>query len=116
MKNEVLWKDAVLINGLWVLEVFPVDFENEYLNDVQFGDNEEDILKQLLEFENNGKYIEPLYDCDKFFSSVKEKYNLKEEDEVITYMFNDVDEEIESSISKDIDIAWLGGYINGVNI
>lgn len=113
MQNKVEWMDIVRINDEYYLERFDVEFEDKRLNRYKFGNDMLSIEKKLEKIEENLDDFDwdCLYDCSDFFSSVREKYNLDEDEEIETYMFDDIDlpEEIE------FDIAWLGGYINGVN-
>lgn len=116
MKNNVVtWRDIVKINGEYFLEVFEVSLEDRRLNNVYLGDDEETILKNIqniLGKDYNGD--NPLYDCGDFFTKVAEKHNISDEDEIETYLFDDL--ELNDEVCKKFDIAWLGGYINSVNI
>ena len=115
MKNKVEWMDIVKVNGEYYLERFDVEFEESELDDIYLGDNMMDILNKIAIVERSIEYvIDPLYDCSNFFSSVREKYNLDEDEEIETYLFNDID--LPEEITKKYDIAWCGGYINGINI
>lgn len=119
-KNKVYWQDIVKIGDEYYLERFEVGFEDIRLNGIEFGDDEKSILNKLEELEKElaGFDFEddPLYDLGDFFIAVGEKYNLTEDelDDVKTYMFDDID--LPDEVCKKWDIAWLGGYINGVNI
>lgn len=116
MKNVVKWKDVVKVNGEYYVEIFEVEFDDSRLNKIEtyLGDDEEIIINALIELENEIDGFrfdeDPLYNCDKFFDAVREKYNLDEDDDIETYMFDSID------IPEEFDIAWLGGYINGINI
>ena len=115
MKNKVEWQDIVKVNGEYYLERFDVEFEESELDDIYLGDNMIDILNKIAIVERSLEYeIDPLYDCGDFFDSVREKYNISEDDDVETYLFDDID--LPEEVTKEFDIAWLGGYINGVNI
>lgn len=119
MKNKVEWQDIVKVNGEYYLERFDIEFEDSRLNDVNcLGYNEDIIINNLtkLEREIDGFCFDddPLYNCDDFFEYVKEKYNLYEDDDIETYLFDDID--LPEEVTQEFDIAWLGGYINGVNI
>ena len=121
MKNKVEWQDIVKVNGKYYLERFDVEFEDKRLNDWHFEADEELIINELISLENvfngfsfNNNYFEPLYDCDNFFNSVRKKYGLSKDDYIETYLFDHID--LPDEVFKKYDIAWLGGYINGVNI
>ena len=118
MKNEVYWKDIVRIGDDYYLECFEVGFEDIRLNNIEFSDDEDSILKKLEELENElaGFERDLVYDLGDFFIAVGEKYNLTEDelDDVESYMFDGID--LPDEVCKKYDIAWLGGYINGVNI
>lgn len=108
MKNKVEWIDIVRINDKYYLERHDVEFEEDVLNHANYlGDNMDTILENiyLLDADNDC-----LYNCSDFFDAVREKYNLDEDEEIETYMFDDID------VPEEFDIAWLGGYINGMNI
>lgn len=116
MRNKVEWQDIVKVNGEYYLEMFEVEFEDSRLNNIRFGDKMILILDKLEQLENELDDFDwdCLYDCDDFFVSVKEKYNLNEDDDIETYLFDDID--LPEEVTQKYDIAWLGGYINGVNI
>lgn len=114
MKNKVFWQDIVKIGDEYYLERFEVEFEDSNLNEVYLGDDEKSILDKLQELLLYDFEDEPLYDCGDFFVAIREKYNLDEDDDVETYMFDDID--LPDEVCEKFDIAWLGGYINGVNI
>ena len=106
--NNIIWKDIVKIKNEYFQEEFNVEFENKKLNDIEFANNEKDILKQLENVDD-----EPLYDCSNFFDLVAKKYNV-DVDDIQTYLFDNID--LPDEVCKKFDIAWLGGYINGINI
>lgn len=113
--NKVEWQDIVKVNGEYYLERFEVEFEDEELNSYQFPNNENGIIEDLYRLEKlNKEYYDPLYNCDKFFEAVRKKYNLAEDNYIETYMFDEID--LPEEVEQEFDIAWLGGYINGVNI
>lgn len=116
MSNIVEWMDIVKINDNYYLERFPVDFEDDRLKEISFGNDESEIINKLSELEVSLEDFEsdPLYDCSKFFDSIRKKYNLGDDEEIKTELFDDL--EAPSYIYEKFDIAWLGGYINGVNI
>lgn len=117
MKNKVEWADIVKIGENYYLEKFPVVFEDSRLNEIQFESDESSILEKLscLEKELDDFSIEsPLYDCSSFFDAVRKKYNLSEDDEIETELFDNLD--APASVYEKYDVSWLGGYINGVNI
>lgn len=116
VKNNISWRDIVKIKGNYYLEEFDVEFEDVKLNDVKLPDNESEILKKLEEFEKQGVCTNPLYDCSNFFAELAAKYSLSEEEmeDVETYLFDDID--LPKEACEEFDIAWLGGYVNGVNI
>jgi uncharacterized protein YkuJ len=120
MKNTVEWQDIVKIGDEYYLECFEVEFEDERLNEIKFGKDERSIINKLKELENDLADFDfeddPLYSCSNFFLAIGEKYNLTEDelDDVETYMFDDID--LPDEVCEKYDIAWLGGYINGVNI
>lgn len=113
MKNKVEWLDIVKVNGGYYLERFDVEFEDKRLNRYKLGNDMNSIEEKLEQIEENLDDFDwdCLYNCDNFFESVREKYNLTEDDEIKTYMFDDIELPEES----EFDIAWCGGYINGVN-
>ena len=116
MRNKVEWQDIVKVNGECYLERFDVEFEDSRLNNIRFGDNMILILDKLEELENELDDFDAdcLYDCGDFFVSVREKYGLDEDEDVETYLFDDID--LPDEVTKEFDIVWLGGYINEVNI
>ena len=116
MRNKVEWQDIVKVNGEYYLERFDVGFEDSRLNNIRFGNDMILILDKLeeLEHELNDFDYDCLYDLSDFFDSVREKYGLDEDDDVETYMFDGID--LPEEVTQKYDIAWLGGYINGVNI
>lgn len=116
MKNKVEWQDIVKVNGEYYLEMFDVEFEDERLNNIIFGNDMILILDKLeeLKHELDDFDYDCLYDCSDFFASVREKYDLDEDEEVETYLFDYID--LPDEVTEKYDIAWLGGYINGVNI
>ena len=116
MRNKVEWQDIVKVNGEYYLERFDVGFEDSRLNNIIFGDNmiSIDIKLEELEHELDDFDYECLYDLSDFFTSVREKYDLDDDDDVETYMFDGID--LPEEVTEKYDIAWLGGYINGVNI
>ena len=116
MKNKVEWLDIVKVNGEYYLERFDVEFEEERFDDIFLGDNMISIWSNLSIIESEyGCETDCLYNCDNFFESVREKYNLTEDDDIETYMFDGLDNAPDEVFNK-YDIAWCGGYINGVNI
>ena len=118
MKNEVRWQDIVRIKGEYHLETFDVTFEDERLNDIELPDGESEILEKLEELEEilEDFSSDPLYDCSNFFNAVQEKYGLTDDEmeDVETYLFDNID--LPKEVCEKYDIAWLGGYINGINI
>ncbi len=118
MKNTVEWRDIVKIGDEYYLESFEVGFEDMRLNEIEFGDDEKSILDKLKELESElpGFEKDLVYDLGDFFIAVGEKYNLTEDelDDVESYMFDGID--LPDEVCEKWDIAWLGGYINGVNI
>lgn len=117
MKNKVEWQDIVRINDEYYLERHDVEFEYEFaqLDDVYLGDDEGSIINKIMELSDEfdkGEF--PLYDCSDFFGSITEKYRLDDDDDIETYLFDDID--LPEEVTKKFDIAWCGGYINGVNI
>lgn len=118
MKNNVYWQDIVKIKGKYYLEDFDVDFEDKRLEDEYLGESEDDILQKISEYEEKYEDFisDPLYDCSKFFEGIQKKYNLTDDEmeEVETYLFDDLD--LPREVCEEFDIAWLGGYINGMNI
>ena len=120
MKNKVEWQDIVRIGDEYYLESFDVEFEDERLNEIEFGKDEKSILEKLEELETELAGFdfenEPLYSCSNFFLAIGEKYNLtpNELGNVKTYLFDGID--LPDEVCEKYDIAWLGGYINGVNI
>lgn len=117
MKNKVKWKDIVKVNGEYHLETFDVQFEDEYgkLNDVYLGESEKSIIDKIGHLTDYFKDDTPLYNCDNFFDSVREKYGIAEDEDVETYLFDDF-ENVPDGVLMEFDVAWLGGYINGINI
>ena len=120
MKNIVEWQDIINIGDKYYLERFEVGFEDIRLNEIEFGEDEKSIIDKLKELETELAGFdfenEPLYSCSDFFLAIGEKYNLapNELENVKTYLFDDID--LPDEVCKKYDIAWLGGYINGVNI
>lgn len=111
-RSSVIWRDIVFINGEYFLEEFPVVFENPVMNSLKFSDDEEEILNMLEDYDNG---IEDcIYDCSDFFDAIRKKYDMSEDEEVLTYMFDEFD--LPDEICKKYDVAILGGYINGFNI
>lgn len=117
MKNKVEWQDIVKVNDEYYLERFDIEFEDTRLNDIEFGndmisifDKIEDLESELDDFESDC-----LYDCSDFFYSVREKYGLSEDDNIETYIFDGLNYAPDEVFEK-FDIAWCGGYINGVNV
>lgn len=117
MKNKVEWKDVVKVNGEYYLETFNVQFEDEYekLNDIYLGESEKSIIDKIGQLTDCFKNDMPLYNCDNFFDSVKEKYGIAEDEDVTTYLFDDFGD-IPDEALREFDVDWLGGYINGINI
>ena len=110
--SNVTWRDIVSINGEYFLEEFPVSFENPVLNSLKFPKGEDEILNMIEDYDNGVE--DCIYDCSNFFEEVRKKYKLPNTDDIETYLFDDID--LPEEITKKIDIAWLGGYINGFNI
>ena len=112
MKNKVEWIDIIRIDDEYYLERHDITFEEDVLNHANYlGDNMDTILENiyLLDADNDC-----LYNCSDFFDAVREKYNLDEYEEIETYMLDDID--LPEEVCQKFDIAWLGGYINGMNI
>lgn len=116
--NDVRWQDIVKIKGNYYLETFKVDFEDKRFSEIYLGESESEILEKIEEYEQMYEDIvsDPLYDCSDFFKAIQDKYKLSDDelDDVETYLFDDLDLPME--VCKKFDIAWLGGYINGINI
>ena len=114
MKNKVMWKDIVLIKGNYFVETIDVEFEDEKLVDIEFPNTEQEILDKLKE-----RGISPtcdiIYNCDKFFEDIAEKYNV-EIDDITTYMFDNINIPKEILDILPCGIELCGGYINGFNI
>lgn len=111
MKNKVEWMDIVKINDEYYLERHDVEFEEKEFDEIYLGNDETSILNNVNSIANKYNFDwDCLYDCSDFFVAVREKYGLDEDDDIETYMFNDID------IPEEFDIAWMGGYINGMNI
>ena len=117
MQNKVEWMDIVRINDEYYLERFDVEFEDKRLNRYKFGNDMLSIEKKLEKSKKNLDDFDSdcLFDCSDFFYSVREKYNLDEDYEIETYMFDGLND-APDEVFKEYDIAWCGGYINGVNI
>lgn len=115
MKNKVEWMDIVKVNEEYYLERHDVEFEEKEFDEIYLGDDEVSIFDNVDLIANKYDYEwDCLYDCDDFFEAVREKYNIDEDDEIETYLFDDLD--LPEEVTKKFDIAWLGGYINGMNI
>lgn len=115
MKNKVEWMDIVKVNDEYYLERYDVEFEYGMFDEMYLGNDEESILNNIKLIANAyGLDCDRLYDCYDFFEAVREKYNIDEDEEIETYMFDDID--LPEEVYKKFDIAWLGGYINGMNI
>lgn len=112
MESKVYWRDIVLINENYYCEEAPVEFEDESLNNISFGESEKEILSQIEKYADSNA---PLYDCSKFFEYLSEKYNV-DSDDIKTLMFDDFD--IPRSVLDELSwgIESCGGYINGFNI
>ena len=118
MQNKVEWMDIVRINDEYYLERFDVGFEDSRLSRYKFGNDMLSIEKKLEKIEENLDDFDAdcLFDCSDFFYALQEKYGLTDDelDNVETYLFDDIN--LPEEVTKEFDIAWLGGYINGVNI
>ena len=113
MRHKVEWMDIVKVNGDYHLERHDIEFEEKEFDGIYLGNDEKSILNnaKLTVDKYNSDCL--FYDCSNFFSYVIEKYNLDENEEIETYLFNDI--ELPEEVTQKYDIAWLGGYINGVN-
>lgn len=106
-ENVILWKDVVCVDGRYYYFVVPVEFECD-IPDVNYPMEESAILSIL-----DGN--DPVYNCDNFFDYVEQTLGC-DHDDVTTYSFDDIDVPVEELKRLGVDIALLGGYINGVNI
>lgn len=132
-KNIVEWLDIVKIKDSYHLVRCPVKLESiiipeEVLENHYLGNRMDVIEKTLhalieyykainidtnLEINLEGYEDDTLYNCDEFYDLVRKTFNLSDNDEIETVMMDDID--IPKEIAEKYDIAYLGGYINGVN-
>ena len=132
-KNIVEWLDIVKIKDSYHLVRCPVKLESiivpeEVLENHYLGNRIDVIEKTLhalieyykainidtnLEINLEGYEDDTLYNCDEFYDLVRKTFNLSDNDEIETVMMDDID--IPKEIAEKYDIAYLGGYINGVN-
>ena len=132
-KNIIEWLDIVKIKDSYHLVRCPVKLESiiipeEVLENHYLGNRIDVIEKTLhalieyykainidtnLEINLEGYEDDTLYNCDEFYDLVRKTFNLSDTDEIETVMMDGID--IPKEIAEKYDIAYLGGYINGVN-
>lgn len=132
-KNIFEWLDIVKIKDSYHLVRCPVKLESiiipeEVLENHYLGNSMKAIEKTLhalieyykainidtnLEINLEGYEDDTLYNCDEFYDLVRKTFNLSDNDEIETVMMDGID--VPKEIAEKYDIAYLGGYINGVN-
>lgn len=110
--NEILWKDIIYIKGEYILEEQKVFLENANLDNLNFPQDEEKILEILEDYCNGIEQC--IYDCTNFFKEIRKKYKIPYDEEIKTYLFDELD--LPKEVCEKYDITQLGGYINGINI
>jgi hypothetical protein len=132
-KNVIEWLDIVKIKDSYHLVRCPIKLESiiipeEVLENHYLGNRLSVIEKTIhalieyykainidtnLEINLEGYEDDTLYNCDEFYELVKTTFKLSDNDEIETVMLDGID--VPKEVAEKYDIAYLGGYINGVN-